>query len=156
MRIAEDDPRAETNNITKKSLFWNIFSKTITVPPLRRHHAIDVSPRECRPRAVVDLRIAPCPSITSSTVEHANLAAVDSIAIRSRRNTGITASVISGGSSDHDPGVMAPRPVKLAISMCQGRSCTGAVGESAPWMRRTFVSMPSMFAPSALRKRQKS
>ena len=53
--------------------------------------------------------------------------------------------------------VTAARPMKLPTSMCSGAIVhSPPCSRSTPWMRRTFDSMPSIWAPSETRKRQRS
>ena len=55
------------------------------------------------------------------------------------------------------PPVAAARPMKLPTSMCSGATRQSPPCSSVtPWMRRTFDSMPSIWAPSETRKRQRS
>ena len=55
------------------------------------------------------------------------------------------------------PPVAAARPMKLPTSMCSGATRQSPPCSSVtPWTRRTFDSMPSIWAPSETRKRQRS
>ena len=53
--------------------------------------------------------------------------------------------------------VAAARPMKLPTSMCSGATRQSPPCSSVtPWMRSTFDSIPSIWAPSETRKRQRS
>ena len=168
MRIAEDDPRAHRDQACRPSKGGSRRSSRGSTrcrgPAWPARGRSTSGRRESGPRPVVDLRDrrrADRPARRAPDRRDTKMSSPRTSHARPglpKAGQTVTRCSWDAPSITISPAVIAPRPMKLATSMWSGPMRHGArlVRRSTPSTRSMFVPMPSICAPSATRKRQRS